>query len=305
MSFCYSEIVSSRGGDHFPLFWCGIPHANGYAIRYLIYTSLHAPTPRPPDPRLTRIHHNHPAARHPSIPTSARHPPSHPTAARRPATPGAICNPIRPGPARCVPVRPTPPVPSGSRPPAARPTPSRIPPAPTSVGTTRESTRPLPTRLWHAPASHLTAARSTCAPISAGHHRPGPRPPVPDAIGDACRNPPAPTLPVPCRHAQLPPDHPAPARADRPADDPPDHRPPPALPTHPPDSRRHCPPELPTPRETERGSDLCRIVGSSPDHIVYIIMLSPFVFSCGSSSCGSLARSSRRSSSHDPRRSYG
>lgn len=231
MSFCYSEIVSSGGGDHFPFFWGGIPHANGYAIRYLIYTSLHAPTPRPPDPRLTRIHHNHPAARHPSIPTSARHPPSHPTAGRRPPTPGAICNPIRPGPARPVPVRPTPPVPSGSRPPAARRTPSRTPPAPTSLGPPRESTRPTPTRLWHAPASHLTAARSTCAPISARHHRPGPRPPVPDAIGDACRNPPAPTLPAPCRHAQLPPDHPAPARADRPADDPPDHRPPPALPT--------------------------------------------------------------------------
>ena len=92
--FCYAAVVSS-GSDHFPFFCGGIPHANGCAIPYLIYISLHAPTRGPPDPRP-----NHPPARHPSIPTSARQPPSHPTAARRPPTPGALCNLIRPGPAR-------------------------------------------------------------------------------------------------------------------------------------------------------------------------------------------------------------
>ena len=92
--FCYAAVVSS-GSDHFPFFCGGIRHANGCAIPYLIYISLHAPTRGPPDPRP-----NPPPARHPSIPTSARQPPSHPTAARRPPTPGALCNLIRPGPAR-------------------------------------------------------------------------------------------------------------------------------------------------------------------------------------------------------------
>ena len=149
-----SRKSSLRGGDHFPFFWGGIPHVNGNAVPYLIYTSLQAPTRRPPDPRLTPLRPNHPTARHPSTPTSARHHPCHPTAARHPPTTGGIWIPKRPGPARSVPMRSTPLVPHRSRPPATRRAPSRTLPATMSLGTPPEPTSPPTTRLWLAPASH-------------------------------------------------------------------------------------------------------------------------------------------------------
>ena len=152
--FCYAAVVSS-GSDHFPFFCGGIPHANGCAIPYLIYISLHAPTRGPPDPRP-----NHPPARHPSIPTSARQPPSHPTAARRPPTPGAICNPIRPGPARSddgpADTARTARVPTGGGPPDTLPNIAR----PDILGN--------PPRV-DSPTSHLTVARPRetfdCSPL--------------------------------------------------------------------------------------------------------------------------------------------
>ena len=226
-----SRKSSLRGGDHFPFFWGGIPHVNGNAVPYLIYTSLQAPTRRPPDPRLTPLRPNHPTARHPSTPTSARHHPCHPTAARHPPTPGAIV--IRnardpPGPCRCgrprsyrtgpdhrLPAR-HPPEHSPPRCPWGLP-PNRLARPPPDSGSP-----PRAIRLQPAPRVH----RSPHGPTDPAHDRPYPMQ-LGTPVGTRPHRPrPPPAGPPKCRLTNWP--------QPTPTDPPPtsrDLRTPPALPT--------------------------------------------------------------------------
>ena len=173
MSFRYEEIVASGVPDLFSVFWCGIPRVNVYTIPS--YTLRYSPPPGAPTLDAASTQYA-PYLRPPWL-----RPPRHPHNTRRAARPPPDFHPPPVGfiilPARVDPARP------GSRPDSG------------------------------SPRRHSTSARSPSDPIYARPHRPGPRPPEPDAIWDACRAPHEPTMstsacPPYCRLTTRPPPEP-------------------------------------------------------------------------------------------------